>query len=125
MKGTKLCLIILLSTLLLAGCATASFTQTGEEYPAYDGIVRVFFEKPEEVEYEKIGIVSSKGGSIHDQADMIKALQKEAAEHGANAIIVVSADEKQGAVLSSGQYGTFASTTTEKNMTAVAIRLRD
>src|SRR5690554_1916265 len=72
-----------ISVILFSGCASARFTQTGAHFPAYDGIVRVFFEAPQDSEYEEIGIVSSKGVSIHGQADMIKAIQKKAAKHGA------------------------------------------
>ncbi|WP_421774782.1 hypothetical protein [Gracilimonas sp.] len=106
--------------LFLTSCATASFTQTGpQKFPEYEGVVEVFYEQPQDVEFVEIGIVSSKGGSIHDSADLIKALQKKAAKNGANAIILVSNKESQGFVAS--QY--YTGSTVEKEMSAIAIRV--
>ena len=106
---------------LISGCATASFTQTGQTFPEYEGVVRVFSEPPEDVDYIEVGIVSSKGGTVHDAADLIKALQKKAAKNGANAIILASNKETQGFVAS--QY--YTGSTTSKEMTAIAIRIRN
>lgn len=118
MKKIKLTFFGLI-IILFTGCATSSFTQTGETYPEYHGIVKVFAEAPQNLEYVQVGLVSSKGGNIHSTTDMIKALQKEAAEHGANAIILISNEETQGYVAS--QY--YTGTTTAKEMTAIAIRI--
>lgn len=73
---------------IISGCATASFTQTGQTFPEYNGVVKVFSESPKDISYTEVGIVSSKGGAVHDSADLIKALQKKAAKNGANAIIL-------------------------------------
>jgi len=113
------CLLIF----VLGGCAaTASFTQTGDTYPAYQEPVKVFFEIPE-VDYERVGIVSSQGGNVHSRADMLNAMQKKAAEYGANAIIVVSEQNKDELIFSASQFGAFGGTATTKNASAVAVRI--
>jgi hypothetical protein len=114
----------LVLVIFFTGCVSTSFTRTGEEYPAFVGVVQVFFEVPEAVEYAQVGILSAKGYSQHDLTDIIAALQKAAAKKGANAVVIIGSDRSRGAVLSSGEYGTFASTTDNKTVTAMAIRIR-
>lgn len=114
--------LFLLAPLLFGCAASASFTQTGETYPAYEGPVEVYFEVPE-VEYERIGIVSSQGGQVHQRADMLKAMQEEAAEYGANAIIILSEKTEDEFVFSATEFGAFGGTATQKNASAVAVRV--
>ena len=83
----------------ITGCATAKFAQTGQTYPPYDGPVKVLSAPPQGVKYVEIGIVSSAGGMIHQCADLIEALQKEAAKKGANAIIVGGVGESTHAMV--------------------------
>ena len=116
MKKSYLMLVV---AILISGCATASFTQTGQTFAKYEGPVRVLTEVPENTEYVEIGIVSSKGGSIHNDVDLIKALQKKAAKNGANAILLATNRETQGFVAS--QY--YSGTTSSKEITAFAIRI--
>jgi hypothetical protein len=106
---------------LISGCATASFTQTGQTFSEYKGVVKVFSEPPENIEYIEVGIVSSKGGTVHNATDLIKALQKKAAKNGANAIILAANKETQGFVAS--EY--YTGSTTAKEMTAIAIRIKN
>lgn len=116
--------VLFLLVPLFYGCATASFTQTGETYPAYEGPVEVYFEVPE-VEYERIGIVSSQGGQVHQRADMLEAMQEEAAEYGANAIIILSEKTKDDFAFAANEFGAFGGTTTQKNASAVAVRVME
>jgi len=112
--------------LLVTGCAaTADFARTGNAYPRYEGPVEIYYEVPEDVEYKRVGIVSSKGGQVHSRADMLKAMQEEAAENGANAIIVVSEENKEKLFGSANQYGAYVTTITSKSASAVAIRVGD
>ena len=120
MRGISL-LFAVIFVALISGCATASFTQTGQTFPEYEGVVRVFSEPPEDASYVEVGIVSSQGGNNHNSADLIEALQKKAAKNGANAIILVSSEETQGFV--SSEY--YSGSTTAKEMTAVAIRFEN
>ena len=117
-------LSLLLVTLLFTSCATSGFTLTGEKYPPYEGVVKVFYSIPENIKYEQIGILSSQGGEIHQWTSLIKAMQKKAAKNGANAIIILGQDKDDKAIISyTPQTGLFGSTTKYKNMEAIAIRI--
>ncbi len=106
--------------ILLVNCASASFTQTGQQkFPKYEGGVEVLAEVPSDLDYVQIGIITSKGGAIHGDADLIKAIQKKAAKKGANAIILISNRETQSFV--SSQY--YTGSTSQKEMTANAIHI--
>ena len=89
MRLTLRILCVFLVFVFVTGCATAKFAQTGQTYPPYEEPVKVLWAPPQGVKYVEIGIVSSAGGIIHKWAELIEALQKEAANKGANAIIVV------------------------------------
>ena len=118
--------LILLSILLLMNisCATSGFTQTGNKYPPYDGIVQVFYSPPENTKYEQIGILSSQGGEINQWTGLIKAMQKKAAKNGANAIIIQGQEkDEKGMIMYTPQTGLFGSTTKYKSMQAIAIRI--
>ncbi len=114
--------LLFAAALAVVGCATASFTRTGQTYTAYEGPVKIYFEVPE-TDYKRIGIVSSQGGQTQSRADMLKAMQEKAAEYGANAIIVISEKTKENLVISANEYGAFGATATEKNSSAVAVRV--
>ena len=122
LSGLLLCFVFV----FIMGCATAKFAQTGQTYPPYDGPVKVFSAPPQDVKYVEIGIVSSAGGMIHQWVDLIKALQKKAAQQGANAIIVGGADESTHSMVTyNPTFGLQGGTFPQKNMMAVAIRIFD
>ena len=62
--------------------------------PVSQESVMILFEAPTR-EYEQIGLVSSLGGMFASDGDMYKKMQKEAAQIGADAIIVRT-DTKHG-----------------------------
>jgi len=62
--------------------------QTGTVYPPYDGPVKIFKEPPEGVRYEEIGIVSAISRVGHQWAQLLTAMQKQAASVGGNGIIL-------------------------------------
>ena len=118
--------LVCLVFVFITGCATAKFAQTGQTYPPYHGPVKVLSAPPQGVKYEEIGIISSAGGMIHQWADLIKALQKKAAQQGANAIIVGGADETTHSMVTyNPTFGLQGGTFPQKNMIAVAIRIFD
>ena len=80
----------LLLCLLMAGCSTTGGgTRTsGTVYQPTDAkSVQILFERPQRP-YEVIGQVSSMGGGLASDDAMYRALQKEAAELGAHAVLV-------------------------------------
>lgn len=110
----------------ITGCATAKFTQTGQNYPPYHGPVKVLSASPQGVKYEEIGIVSSVGGIFNQWAELIAALQKKAAQQGANAIIIGGAAETaQSMVTYNPTFGLQGGSFPRKDMIAVAIRIFD
>ena len=113
--------LLILLTAFLISCATTDFIQTGETYTPYNGFVKVYFEMPTDIEYDEIGIVSVNSGEFEDESSiLIRKMQKEAAKVGANAIIIVSSSETQEYV--ANQY--YAGTSTDKEMLAIAIRVK-
>ena len=124
MRLTLRFIFIFLVVTFVAGCATARFAQTGQTYPPYDAPVKVYWAPPKEVKYVEIGIVSSTGGIIHQWAELIEALQKEAASKGANAIIVGGFDNSIHAMMTdNSNFGLPGGTFPQKNMIAIAIRI--
>jgi hypothetical protein len=108
----------------VVGCAAAKFAQTGQTYPPYDEPVKVYWAPPKEVKYVEIGIVSSAGGIIHQWADLIEAMQKEAAKKGANGIIVGGPDDSTHTMMIyNSNFGLPGGTFPQKNMIAIAIRI--
>ena len=117
-------LCVFLVSAFVTGCATAKFAQTGQTYPPYDEPVKVFWAPPQGVKYVEIGIVSSAGGIIHQWAELIEALQNEAATKGANAIIVGGPDDSTHAMMIyNSNFGIPGGTFPQKNMIAIAIRI--
>jgi hypothetical protein len=124
MRLTSKFIFVFLIFALVAGCATARFAQTGQTYPPYDGPVKVYWSPPKEARYAEIGIVSSAGGLIHQWAELIEALQMEAARKGANAIIVGGSDDPAHAMMIyNTNFGLPGGTFPQKNMIAIAIRI--
>ena len=123
-KQKSISILLFIVCTFLAGCATAKFTQTGNIYPPYRGPVQVLRSPPTDCEYEEIGWVSSSGGMIHEWTHLAEAIQKKAASKGANAIVVISGEKtKMGMATYTPQYGFFASSGTQKSLTAIAIRI--
>jgi hypothetical protein len=86
MKNAILTIIAIAILLSLSGCAGAKFIKIGQSYPPFNGDVKIFYDPPGEVTYEEIGIVSGHGPCLF--VEVIGIMQKEAALHGANAIIL-------------------------------------
>lgn len=79
--------VALLALLVLTGCTTGQATRTSSNvYQPTDATkVQIFVEKPERA-YEVVGLVGSKADGYASDDAVIRAMQKEAAELGANAI---------------------------------------
>ena len=115
---------ILFFCISLVACATSKFTQTGETFPPYEGLVKVLQSPPVEKNYVEIGWVSSSGGMIHEWTHLIEAMQKKAASKGANAIILNQAERPNTALATyNRQFGFVGGSGTQKSMTAIAIRV--
>jgi hypothetical protein len=124
MKRLGILLVFSLMVLYLVGCATSKFTQTGEIYPPYKGVVKVLTEPPKNKKYTEVGWVASSGGMIHEWTDLIEAMQMKAASKGANAIILKQADKNTGSMVTyNPQFGLIGGSGTQKSLMAIAIRI--
>jgi hypothetical protein len=115
--------VIILCFFLLS-CATSKFTQTGENFPPYNGAVKVLQAAPTDKKFVEIGWVSSSGGLVHEWTHLIEAMQEKAAAKGANAIILSLAERPNSSLATyNQQYGFVGGSGTQKSMTAIAIRI--
>ena len=116
---------ILLLSVIMSGCAQTQFLVTGTTYDPWTGPVKIFQEAPKDIKYEEIGWISGKmGGMVSDWGSILKAMQKEAKERGANAIILVNKESStQSNLGGSIQYGFYGGSYEEKNLMAIAIRI--
>ena len=121
-KYSDVIFILIVIVFLLSGCATSKFVPTGKSYPPHSGPVQVFYQIPEGYEYEQIGIVTGKGYEGHDWADVIIAMQKKAAKHGANAILIITSETPHYAYISYNKsYGLMGSSGSQKEMISIAL----
>ena len=87
-------ILILGFLLLLASCATAEFvpSESGLRFPPWSGEVRVLDQMPK-TGFERVGVVTARGGVVHGTDELTRALKARAAEQGANAIVVAQGRE--------------------------------
>ena len=105
--------------LLLQGCSysyTVGGKNKGPPKVVYKGpaSIEVFFARPTKLNYVELGTVSALVGSPeYNWVQQIEEMQKKAALKGANGIIIVQQESDQ------------ESTTTQKELTGIAIRITD
>jgi hypothetical protein len=108
---------------LVAGCATVRFTPTGESFPAHSGTVKILKAYPTDAGYSEIGWVSADGDFNTPWSELLGLMQKEAANHGANAIVL---EEKFTTQLDTPQYSVGVNQQNDvRSVTAVAIRIKN
>jgi len=124
MKYKAIPIIIFITCFLLGACgAPSKFVLTGNKFPPYEGPVKILTSPPE-AKYVEIGWVSSKGGPIHQWADLLEAMQTEAAQYGSNAIILVTKDSNSSSFVTyNPQFGLVGGSGSSKNLMAIAIRI--
>ncbi len=115
-KGYAIFILIFIG-LIFFGCAKVKFAPTGKTYPPYQGSVKIYKSPPQDLEYEEIGWVTADGDFNHPWAELLQMMQKEAANRGANALIL---EEKFTTQMDSEV--NIGSTQEERSITAIAIR---
>ena len=113
--------------LAMAGCVRTAVTPfaTGPRYPALPLDSVVVYTDPAAVPgtFEQLAIVSAKGDfTLYEEADLVRALRKEAGELGANGLLLAGVRSPSGTqrvvgVLFGGEHGL-------RRGQAVAIRVR-
>lgn len=95
-QSSPLLLMAGLAALALSACTTGSATRTsGVIYqPTSSAAVQILFEKPSRP-YEVIGQVGSRAARLASDDAIFRAMQKEASEIGANAILIQGAGIEQ------------------------------
>lgn len=112
---------VVVAVLIMAGCATVRFTPTGASHPPYAGSVKILKAYPDSGDYQEIGWVSADGDFNTPWSELLGLMQKEAASHGANAIVL---EEKFTTQLDTPQYSVGSNQRNDvRSVTAVAIRL--
>ncbi len=111
MKTSRIALLIV-CLLTLIGCATGSSIVTGQKRAPIDfNLVKLYLETPEN--YEAIGIVkasSDAGWTEQDSVDYaIEELKKQAANLGANGVLLMTTGEHTSMIMVDNGYGGFYS----------------
>ena len=93
---TGLSLTVLFAVLVVAvsGCTSpAKFTPAfdSEDFPPYEGDVRVLENLPPSGQYRRVGVVVVEGVLLTKDVSMVAAVKKKAAANGANAVVMQSA----------------------------------
>jgi hypothetical protein len=97
---------LILTALILTGCATGEATRTSTtQYAATSPeSVQILLEKPSR-KYEVIGYVSGKGAHLASQDAVFNSMKEEAAKIGADAIYIQDVHEE--AITAQGHMGKF------------------
>ncbi|MGD9330981.1 MAG: hypothetical protein PVJ53_06695 [Desulfobacterales bacterium] len=120
----RLALIALIAALplILIACPKVSFTETGNQFPAHAGTVKILNTYPSDSEYDEIGWVSADGDFNTPWSELLGLMQKEAAKRGANAIVL---EQKFTTQLDTPNYSVGVNQRNDiRSVTAVAIRVK-
>jgi hypothetical protein len=123
----RLALVLVISSMALAGCVKTKYTLVNPSAQRYEAV------QPEQVwivtaeaeldtlNYVRIAIIEATGsGEVTDQAGMLNAMRKRAGELGANAVLLPQIHEPgAGAKVAGAVFGTG----TQRKGTAIAIRV--
>ena len=109
--------VLILIVLIFIGCAKVKFAPTGKTYPPYQGSVKIYKSPPQDLEYEEIGWITADGDFNHPWAELLQMMQKEAANRGANALII----EEQFTTKMDSEVN-IGGREDERSITAIAIR---
>ena len=88
----KIIFVLLVIIIFISCAAKVRFTPTGKVYAPYTGPVRILESMPPDLHFVEIGWVTAEGDWNNAWGDLLKLLQKEASNHGANAIVLVTSN---------------------------------
>jgi hypothetical protein len=106
----------------LTGCPSETWIQVSNDRPAvYPGSVQ-FLDAPPTRPHEVVGIITPPSGEYETEAEAVKAMRKQAAKHGADAIYIESQSEAGGWKFGSGFGGVSGGSFSELRFRAKAIK---
>lgn len=91
--GRSLMVLLAMLIALFTGCTSPAKFQpaTGsEQFPPYEGRVKLLENLPSSDQYERVGVVTVEGVLLTKESDMVAAVKKEAAANGADAVVMQS-----------------------------------
>ena len=118
-------LMILITILILLGCATISYlpSDSSVTFPPTES-VKVFFDKPE-MPYIELGLIVAESGDISEEA-LFYLLKKKGTSIGAHGIIMRHPTQQTGTIgMPSSQGGTMMIPVTSHRLEAIAIRFKE
>ena len=116
--------VVIIAALVLSTACSADMwipLQTAPRSPVSYEHLQTAPDRP----YLEIGIITPPEDEYETEAVMVKALRKEAARHGADAIFIETQDEKQGWHFDVGRFGGSGGSGTLTRVRAKAIVWRD
>jgi len=93
-NGSLLLASLIVVAAAIAGCASPATFQPssgGQNFPPYEGEVRVLENLPPSDQYTRIGIVKVEGVLLTKETEMVAKIKEKAADKGANAVVMQSA----------------------------------
>jgi len=91
--GRSLTLLLVLLIGTIGGCASPATFQPAsgaEDFPPYEGEVKVLENLPPSDQYKRVGVVVVEGVLLTKDADMVTILKEKAAAKGADAVVMQS-----------------------------------
>lgn len=88
-----LTVILAVLVAVISGCTSPAKFQPAsgaEQFPPYEGKVKVLENLPPSNQYKRIGVVMVEGVLLTKESAMVAAVKEEAAENGADAVVMQS-----------------------------------
>lgn len=88
-----LTVILAVLVAVISGCTSPAKFQPAsgaEQFPPYEGKVKVLENLPPSDQYKRIGVVMVEGVLLTKESAMVAAVKEEAAENGADAVVMQS-----------------------------------
>jgi len=105
----------------LTGCPSETWIQVSNDRAAVYPSVVQFLDAPPTRPHQVVGIITPPSGEYETEAEAVKAMRKQAAKHGADAIYIESQTEAGGWKFGSGWGGVSGGSFSELRFRAKAI----
>lgn len=114
-------LAVIAALLLLTGCPSETWIQISNDRAAVYPQSVQFLDAPPTRPHEVVGIITPLSGEYETEAEAVKAMRKQAAKHGADAIYIESQSEAGGWKFGSGFGGVSGGSFSELRFRAKAV----